>query len=115
METAALVLTAIVGVLHLAFMYMETAGWPIMGRRMRLSKEEIETTRVLAANQGAYNGGVALLVFWALATGNDPAAMALMVFIAAMGVVGAATASGSILIIQTAPAVLAIVVRLLSA
>ena len=114
MEIAALLLTGLVAVLHVLFMYMETAGWPLMGKRMGMSKEEVETTRTLAANQGAYNGGFAALLIWAVATGNDPAAMALLVFIAVMGVVGAVTAKGSILVIQTLPAVAAIALRLLS-
>ena len=113
MAIAALALTGLVAVLHLLFMYMETAGWPLMGKRMGLTKEEVETTRMLAANQGAYNGGFAILLLWAIATGNDPAAIALLVFIAVMGVVGAVTAKGSILVIQTLPAVAAIAAWLL--
>ncbi|MFT7520380.1 MAG: putative membrane protein [Kiritimatiellia bacterium] len=115
MAIAALVLTGLVAVLHLLFMYMETIGWPKMGRRMGLSKDEVATTRTLAANQGAYNGGIGLLLIWAMATGNDPASIALLVFIAVMGIIGALTASKTIIIVQTLPALAALTMHIIVA
>ena len=106
-------LTSFVAILHLGFFYGESFAWSTMGRRFGLSADEVEITRSLAQNQGAYNGALAGLLIWAMATGNDSAAIAVLVVVALMGVVGAATASGSILVIQTLPAVLAIIARLL--
>jgi len=56
----------IVVALHLVFALAESVGWSQMARSFGYSREDTETTRALALNQGAYNAGVALLLAWAL-------------------------------------------------
>ena len=58
MAIAALFFTLAVAFLHLVFMVMETLGWSRMGRRFGFSEEETASMRLLAANQGIYNGAV---------------------------------------------------------
>jgi len=114
MATAALVMSAIVALLHFGFMIMETVGWEKMGRRFGLSKEEVKATKMLAANQGIYNGAVAATLLWALATGNTPAVMAMLVFVIVVGIFGAATVKVTILVIQSVPAAIALLLQYLA-
>ena len=114
MATAALVATLGVAVLHLLFLAMETVGWSKMARGFGYKRDEVELTRTLAANQGFYNGGVACLLVWAALTGQAATVTALMLFVIAMAIVGAITAKWTILVIQGAPAALALALHLLA-
>lgn len=114
MATAALVMSVIVAILHVLFMLMETVGWTKMGRRFGFSKEEVQTTKMMAANQGIYNGAVAATLLWALATGNNPAVLAMLVFVIAVGIFGALSVSITILVVQALPAAVALVLHLMS-
>lgn len=102
----------IVVVLHVVFGLAESVGWDQMARRFGYSPEAVETTRTLALNQGAYNAGIALLLAWSLLTARLDTAVAILVFIVAMGVVGAATVRWTILVAQAVPALIAIVALL---
>ena len=82
------------------------------------SKEYAEKTKVLAANQGLYNGFLAAGLIWALFFIKDTAwqkniALFFLGCIAIAGVYGAATASSKIIFVQTVPAVLAMLAALL--
>ena len=75
------------------------------------SAEFAAQTKVLAANQGLYNGFLAAGLIWALWLGADGRGVALF-FLACVlvaGIYGAATASRRILFVQAVPAALAIV------
>ena len=114
MATVAFVLTLVVALLHLLFLYMETLGWDLMARRFGMNAEKAEITRSLALNQGFYNGGLACVLLWALFTGNGATVVAMLIYVIAMAVVGAASVSPRIFVIQGVPAVLALVVTLLA-
>lgn len=102
--------TVIVAVLHIVFMVFETFLWTTPGVRKRFGQtaEQAETTRVLAANQGVYNGALAAALIWSVAVSDGPARMMLLVFVIAVGIYGAVTAKGSILFIQAVPAAIAL-------
>src|SRR5690349_23996245 len=70
MSTIALVLIGLVALLHLYFLVLEMFLWtkPLGLKTFRNSPEKAETTRVLAANQGLYNGFLAAGLLWGLAT-----------------------------------------------
>lgn len=89
----ATLLVALVAIIHLAILVLEMFLWEgSAGRRaFNLSADFARQTRVLAANQGLYNG-----------------------FLAA-GIFGALTASRKILYIQALPALLALVAVLTQA
>ena len=108
MAVAATVLTVIVALLHFGFLYMETLGWAAMYRRLGGTREAVEITRPLALNQGFYNAGLASLLLWALFTGQGATVIAVLLCIVAMAVVGAASVSWRIFIIQGVPALLAL-------
>jgi putative membrane protein len=112
----ALVVTWIVAVLHVVFMVFETFLWTTpRGRKIfGQTKEGAEATKVLAANQGVYNGALAGALGWSALTHETHATMALLVFVIVVGVVGAVTAKPSILFLQALPAVVALVLTWLA-
>ena len=59
-------LVILVALLHLYFLVLEMFLWtrPLGLKTFRNSPEKAETTRVLAANQGLYNGFLAAGLFW---------------------------------------------------
>ena len=70
MSMLALVLIGLVALLHLYFLVLEMFLWtkPIGLKTFRNTPEKAETTRVLAANQGLYNGFLAAGLFYAIST-----------------------------------------------
>ncbi|GAB5544199.1 MAG: DUF1304 domain-containing protein [Sandaracinaceae bacterium] len=102
----------VVVALHLVFALAESVGWSQMARRFGYSREATETTRALALNQGAYNAGLAAVLGWALVTGHDATATAMLAYVLAMAVVGGVSVRWTIFVIQGVPAALALGVRL---
>jgi len=107
-------LIALIAALHLWILVLEMFLWTApQGRRAFGTTEAFaHETRVLAANQGLYNGFLAAGLIWALiagvhAAGNGPAYFFLACVLAA-GVYGGFTASQRILAIQAAPAAFAL-------
>ncbi|MCA9613902.1 MAG: DUF1304 domain-containing protein [Polyangiales bacterium] len=112
----ALVLTLVVAVLHVGFMVLETFLWttPNVRRSFGMTPEDAETTRVLAANQGIYNGALAAALAYAALRGEWHAVAILLVFVIAVGLYGAYSAKWTILIVQALPAGAALAAVLLS-
>ena len=106
----ALVLSLLVAFLHVGFMVLESMLWttPKGLKIFGMSAEQAEATKVLALNQGAYNGLVAALLAWAALTQKWETVAAVLVFIAIAGVVGGVTAARSILVLQMVPALVAL-------
>lgn len=103
----------LVALLHGWFFVLESVLWTTpTGRKVfRQSEADAATTRVLAMNQGAYNGMLAIGLVWASVVGNTGAEAFLLVFVVAMGLVGGATVSPRIVAIQSLPAILALGAR----
>jgi putative membrane protein len=114
MAHLALAVTLVVAVLHLGFMVLEAVLWTTpTGRRIfGQTPEGAEATRVLALNQGLYNGGLAVLLTWAALAGQHPAQAALLAYVVAMGLVGGITAKPSILVFQALPAAIGLALTL---
>ncbi len=111
MRAVAVVLVALVAVLHAYILVLEMFLWRTRARRIfGLSAEQAEATARLAANQGLYNGFLAAGLVWALCSGPElaPRAAFFLACVAAAGVYGAATVKPTILLVQTAPAALAL-------
>jgi putative membrane protein len=108
-------LVALVALIHIAILVMEMFLWetPRVRAIFRISPEFAAHTRVLAANQGLYNGFLAAGLILALIRGVPGPGSDLAHFILACvvvaGLYGAATSSRRILYVQAAPAVLALV------
>jgi putative membrane protein len=113
MSNLALGLVLFVAAAHVWFMVLEAVLWthPFGRRTFGQSREDAEKTKVLAMNQGLYNGGLAVLLTWAALDHRYVTVDALLIFIIAMGVVGALTAKPIILAFQSLPAALALLAR----
>ena len=112
MHLAADIVTALVALLHVYFLVLEMFLWtkPYGRRVFRLSEEQAQATKKLAANQGLYNGFLAAGLVWALARGADGHAIRFFFLgcVVVAGMFGAATVGRKILYVQALPAALAI-------
>ncbi|MFC5058456.1 DUF1304 domain-containing protein [Saccharothrix xinjiangensis] len=119
MKIAADVLTALVAVIHLYILVLEMFLWNTpRGRAAFGTTEEFAAeSRVLAANQGLYNGFLAAgLVFALIAPGTTGFAFAAFFLgcVVVAGVYGAVTVSRRILVVQAVPAAVALLFVLLA-
>jgi putative membrane protein len=119
MRLAAEILILLTALLHVYFLVLEMFLWDTpYGRRVfSLSPEKAAATKVLAANQGLYNGFLAAGLFWGLWLGEAGRSVQvfflLCVFVA--GIFGGLTASRRILVVQALPAALGLVCLLVTA
>jgi putative membrane protein len=106
--------TLIVAAAHVLFMVLESVLWtkPTGRRIFGQTVEDAEKTRVLAFNQGIYNGGLAALLAWGVFDHQHTMVVALLVYVFAMGIVGGATAKRTILLYQALPAAIALALQL---
>jgi len=112
MNTIATVLTAFVAALHGYFLVLEMFFWdrPI-GRRIFGTTPEFATaSKTLAANQGLYNGFLAAGLIWGLALGTEgiPIREFFLICVLIAGIYGGITVNRRILVLQGAPAALAL-------
>lgn len=111
MPMIATTLVALVAAIHVYILVVEMFLWTTpYGRKVFGSTPEFAaSTKVLAANQGLYNGFLAAGLIWGLALGAAGHAVLYFflgcVFVA--GLYGAATVSRRIFFVQSAPAALA--------
>ena len=108
-------LVAVVAALHVFFLVLEMFLWdkPLGLKIFRNSIEKARDSKVLAANQGLYNGFLAAGLVWGLLHPNPAFAFQIKIFfllcVIVAGAYGAATVSRRILYVQAAPAALALV------
>lgn len=114
MSILAIALTALVALLHAWFLVLEMFLWtrPLGLRTFRNTPDKAEATRVLAANQGLYNGFLAAGLVYGLATGSREFCLFFLGCVVVAGLYGAATVSRRIFFIQSVPALAAIVALL---
>ena len=114
MALLASALVAAVALLHVWFLILEMVLWrrPLGLRTFRMTLEQAQSTAVLAANQGLYNGFLAAGLFVGLVI-SEPSAYYFRLFflgcVIVAGVFGALTVSRRILVVQALPAVIALV------
>ena len=112
------VVVGLVALLHLYFLVLEMFLWdkPAGLRAFGHTKEAAAASRVLAANQGLYNGFLAAGLIWGLArgAGGTDIKVFFLACVLVAGVYGALTASRKILYVQALPAAIALVLVLLS-
>ncbi len=108
------VLIALIALLHVYILVMEMFLWeqPRTRKVFGTTPEFAAASKVLAANQGLYNGFLAAGLFWGLYLGAGAAGFSVKVFFLACvliaGLYGAATANKRILFVQAIPAALAL-------
>jgi putative membrane protein len=117
MLLAAQIASAVVALIHVYILVLEMFLWtrPAGRRAFGLTPEFAQASRVLAANQGLYNGFLAVGLFWSLLPGA-PAGVAVFFLgcVLVAGVYGAATASRKILFVQALPAAVALLLHALA-
>jgi len=107
-------LVALVAVLHIFFLILEMFLWtkPLGLKVFRQPIEAAQSSAVLAANQGLYNGFLAAGLIWGLIHGNAAFAFQIKAFfllcVIVAGVFGEATVSRRILFVQALPAAIAL-------
>ena len=117
MQTLANVMVGLVAVAHVWFLVLEMFLFtrPLGRKTFGVSRDDAEKMKVLAANQGLYNGFLAAGLVWGLTLGA--AGTHIVVFFLACvvvaGLYGAATASKAILFVQALPAAIALALVLL--
>jgi putative membrane protein len=118
LSTAANIVVALVGLLHVYILVLEMFLWttPRGRKAFGLTPEFAEATKVLAANQGLYNGFLAAGQFWGLSMGAAGHAVKVFFLLCVLvaGLYGAATASKRILFVQAVPAAIGLVLLMLA-
>jgi putative membrane protein len=109
-------LVIIVALLHAGFLVLEMFLWtgPIGQRVFALTPEFASQSAVLAANQGLYNGFLAAGLLWGAIANKRDVMIFFLLCVLVAGVYGGLTAKMSILYVQAAPALLALIVLMLT-
>jgi len=103
-------LVILVALLHVGFLVLEMFLWtgPTRQRVFAMTPEFAEATAVLAANQGFYNGILAAGLLWGALRNSREFMIFFLLAVIGAGVFGAFTAKMSILYVQAAPALVAL-------
>ena len=111
MHAAANIVVGIVALIHVYILVLEMFLWekPAGLRAFGLTKEFAAASRILAANQGLYNGFLAAGLIWGLFAGYADVQKFFLGCVLVAGVYGAITANARILWIQAAPATVALI------
>ena len=106
----ALSLTLLVALLHVYFLVLEMFLWtrPLGLKTFRNSPDKAAATRVLAANQGLYNGFLAAGLLWGLATSQWNVVVFFLLCVVIAGAYGAWTVNKRIFFVQGVPAIAAL-------
>ncbi len=109
-------LVLLVALLHLYFLVLEMFLWtrPLGLKTFRNTPEKAEATRVLAANQGLYNGFLAAGLLYGVATGSREFCVFFLACVVVAGLYGAYSVSRRIFFVQALPALVTMAVVLLA-
>ncbi|SDT91622.1 putative membrane protein [Polaribacter sp. Hel1_33_78] len=116
MNIIQIILIGLVTVIHAYIVYLEMFLWTtrkgIKAFGLK-SKEFAEETKVLAANQGLYNGFLAAGLIWSIIIKNTDTALFFLICVFVAGIYGAySTKKKNILYIQSIPALISVIVLL---
>lgn len=118
MTLIANIVVGVVALLHVYFLVLEMFLWdkPAGLRAFGQTLEAAKASKVLAANQGLYNGFLAAGLLWGLMLGPSGTNIKLFFLgcVLIAGLYGAATASRKILFVQALPAAVGLALLLLS-
>jgi putative membrane protein len=110
MSTIANIVIALVALLHVYFLVLEMFFWdkPLGLRAFNLKPDFAKASKVLAANQGLYNGFLAAGLLWGLWRGDVAVQMFFLSCVLIAGIYGAITVGKKILFVQALPAAVAL-------
>jgi putative membrane protein len=109
----------LIAVLHLYILWLEMFVWTTRGRKVfkTIPADQFEKTKVMAANQGLYNGFLAAGLIWSLlitdVTWSNNVAIFFLCCVLVAGIYGALTASKRIFFVQGIPAILGLLSMLI--
>lgn len=121
MEILLISLFILIGLEHVGFLLLEMVYWtkPAGRKVFRMSPEKAEATKVMAFNQGAYNGFLAAGLAWAAYKGligdwdwAAPLAIFFLGCVFVAGIVGAVSVNKRILFVQGMPALITLALLL---
>jgi putative membrane protein len=119
-STVANIVVGLIALLHVYILVLEMFLWdkPAGRRAFGLTREAASSkvSKVLAANQGLYNGFLAAGLFWGLSLGSEGTSVKIFFLCCVLvaGLYGAATVGRKILFVQAIPAALGLALVLLS-
>ncbi len=102
---------ALVAFVHIYFMILEMFLWtkPKGMKAFGLSKEKAEDSKVLAANQGLYNGFLAAGLIWGLVAEKNELIIFFLICVVIAGIYGAySTKKIKLFYFQSLPAIIAL-------
>ena len=108
------ILVGIVAALHAYFLVLEMFFWtqPLGLRVFNMTAQKAQDSAVLAANQGLYNGFLAVGLLYGIFAANDAVGFQFKVFfllcVIAAGLYGGYSVSTRIIYIQAVPAMIAL-------
>ncbi|MCM2344109.1 MAG: DUF1304 domain-containing protein [Alphaproteobacteria bacterium] len=104
-------LIVLVAGLHLGFLVLEMFLWqkPLGLKTFRLSPEQAQMTAVLAANQGLYNGFLAAGLLYGVIAGSLPFQIFFLTCVIIAGLYGGYSVNRRIILIQSLPALIALI------
>jgi putative membrane protein len=120
MKLLAEIFIALVAIIHIYILWLEMFAWTTRGRKTfkTIPPNLFEPTKVMAANQGLYNGFLAAGLIWSLlisdAIWHTNVAYFFLSCVVVAGLYGAATVQRSTLFVQSLPAGLALLFVYLS-
>ena len=106
---------ALVAFEHIYFMILEMFLWtkPKGMKAFGLSKEKAEDSKVLAANQGLYNGFLAAGLIWGLVAEKNEVIIFFLICVIIAGIYGAySTKKIKLFYFQSLPAIIALLLTL---
>lgn len=116
MKLLGMALVVLVALEHAYFLYLEMFLWtaPKGLKIFGHTPEKAEASKVLAANQGLYNGFLAAGLLWGLIYPNVVAGIHIQMFflgcVVVAGIYGGLTVSKRVVILQAGPALLGLLV-----
>ncbi len=113
------IIVGFIAFIHLYILWLEMFAWTTRGRKVfkTIPPDQFEKTKVMAANQGLYNGFLAAGLIWSLVitdiTWSKNVALFFLTCVLVAGIYGALTASKRIFFVQAVPAILGLLSLLL--
>ena len=118
MLSVANIVVGLIGLLHIYILVLEMFFWdkPAGLRAFGQTPQAAAASKVLAANQGLYNGFLAAGLIWGLLLGAQGFGVKVFFLSCVLiaGLYGGATANRKILLVQAAPAAIGLALVLLS-
>ncbi|HEV2612433.1 MAG TPA: DUF1304 domain-containing protein [Noviherbaspirillum sp.] len=110
MDLLANIVIGLIAVLHIWILVLEMFLWthPVGRKTFGITAQVAEDSKVLAANQGLYNGFLAAGLIWGLLSGDWSVKVFFAACVLVAGLYGGMTAKRSILYIQALPGVIAL-------